>query len=236
MPKEKTIKELSKESGIKEATIKYRLKHGWNVEQAIETKPKTTDEIGKDKQKYDVLGNIFKNNLGYSFIVEAVDHIDSYHVKQYRIRFLDSGYTTTATAPQIISNPPKNRLSPSVFNVGILGYAHRSDDVKMFDAWRAIIARCYNEKNPSYKTYGAKGVTICERWKRFDYFLEDIKNLPGYNKEMIDAGKLVLDKDIIDRSKLIYSPDSCCFVSRSENTKESATRTWNDGTRKRCND
>ena len=89
-----------------------------------------------------------------------------------------------------------------------------------------MIARCYNPKNPSYKTYGNIGITVCERWKRFDYFLEDVKQLPGYNYDKLINGEIVLDKDCIDRTKKTYSPETCSFISRSENTKESSLRRW----------
>ena len=78
----------------------------------------------------------------------------------------------------------------------------------------------------AYKNYGGIGVTVCERWKRFDYFLEDVCKLPGYDEEKIKQGKLTIDKDIIDRSKLLYSPETCCFVSRSQNSTEANLRRW----------
>lgn len=34
--------------------------------------------------------------------------------------------------------------------------------------------RCANPKSRSYKWYGLKGVTVCERWKVFKNFLEDM--------------------------------------------------------------
>lgn len=180
--------------------------------------------------KYDIVGKTFYDRFGNPFVVECFDHKDKNKPAYYKIRFLQTGYETTASSGHIRGNEnkrPQDRLFPSVHGVGILGYAYAKDDPKMFDVWRAMIARCYNPKNPRYKTYGAEGVKVCNRWKRFDYFLEDVKNLPGYNHDKILSGELTLDKDTICRSKKIYSPETCCFVSKAENSREAANRRWN---------
>lgn len=223
----KTLSEWSKLTGIKYCTLKYRVEHGWTIETAISMPLKTPSEASK---KYDVIGKTFKDKVGNEFIVEGLKYRDKYDVAYYSCYFPESGYRTTAVASQIIgqSSHVLDRYSPTVHEVGILGDAHGSDNPKLYDVWRSMIARCYNPKNPSYKTYGAKGVTVCERWKRFDLFMKDIMDVVGFDQEKIDMGKLVLDKDIINRSAMTYSPETCCFVSRSENARESANRTWKE--------
>ena len=224
----KSLSDISKETGISVGTISYRLRNGWSLEKAISISP--TGGGGSVKRKYDINGKIFTDRFGNEFIVNGISHKDSNGTSYYNVKFIKSGYETTACSSQIrgIKNRHvQDRLSPSVFNVGILGFAYAKDNPKLFDVWRSMIARCYNPKNQSYKTYGAKGITVCDRWKRFDYFLEDAIKLPGYNKEKIETGKLVLDKDIIDRSVKMYCPESCCFITRAENTRESALRRWN---------
>ena len=36
-----------------------------------------------------------------------------------------------------------------------------------------MIDRCINPANASFKHYGAKGVTVCERWRELQNFVED---------------------------------------------------------------
>lgn len=86
--------------------------------------------------------------------------------------------------------------------------------IKSYTIWNAMIQRCYNPNNKSYKTYGAKGVTICEEWKLFSNFRKwyDENYIEGYS----------IDKDI--KGGKIYSPNNCIFVSKEESTKEVNSR------------
>lgn len=45
--------------------------------------------------------------------------------------------------------------------------------------------RCYNVNYNGYKKYGARGIKICERWNKFENFLEDI-GLPPSLEHSID--------------------------------------------------
>lgn len=61
--------------------------------------------------------------------------------------------------------------------------------------WRHILNRCENPKTKHYDRYGGRGITVCERWQRFENFLADmglpfegatidrINNDDGYYKE-----------------------------------------------------
>jgi hypothetical protein len=42
-----------------------------------------------------------------------------------------------------------------------------------------MFQRCTNEKSPDYKDYGGRGITVCERWKAFENFLEDMGERPS---------------------------------------------------------
>ena len=223
----KTLAQWSRETGIKEGTLSYRIRSGWSLEKAVTTPVMSPSECAK---KHDIIGQIFSDRFGNEYVVKDIAYRDKYGCAHYNCVFLKSGFTTVAGGSQITSQTThlQDRYSPSVFNVGIMGDAYIKDNPKLFQVWRAMIARCYNDKNPSYKTYGAKGVTVCDRWKRFDWFIEDAKLIQGYNQELINQGKLVLDKDIINHDAKTYSLETCCFVTRSENTRESAKRMWKE--------
>jgi hypothetical protein len=61
---------------------------------------------------------------------------------------------------------------------------------------------CRNPNTPGYKTCGAKGIKVCERWSAFSNFLADMGEKPD---------GLVLTR--IDRTK-DYTPDNCIYVDR----------------------
>jgi hypothetical protein len=46
-------------------------------------------------------------------------------------------------------------------------------------SWRSMIERCENQKSKAYRHYGAKGITVCARWREsFQAFLEDAGERP----------------------------------------------------------
>ena len=87
--------------------------------------------------------------------------------------------------------------------------------LRSYNVWRCILQRCYNQKNISYKWYGAKGVKVCDEWLYYSNFKK------WYNDNYIEGFQI--DKDIKGNHKL-YSPKTCCFVSASVNVKESNSR------------
>ncbi len=40
-------------------------------------------------------------------------------------------------------------------------------------------ARCSNPKSQDWKYYGARGIAVCERWRSFGAFLEDMGRKPS---------------------------------------------------------
>lgn len=46
-------------------------------------------------------------------------------------------------------------------------------------SWTSMFQRCYNQDNNRYQYYGARGITVCERWSDFNNFLADMGPRPG---------------------------------------------------------
>lgn len=54
---------------------------------------------------------------------------------------------------------------------------HRTPE---YGIWTGIVSRCSNPKLRSYKWYGGRGITICDRWREsFDAFLSDMGKRPS---------------------------------------------------------
>lgn len=60
---------------------------------------------------------------------------------------------------------------------------------KTYYVWVEMRQRCSNPDNPSYKYYGAKGVTVCERWQTsYPNFRSDMGERPyGFTLERLDT-------------------------------------------------
>ena len=59
----------------------------------------------------------------------------------------------------------------------------------LYKAWASMRDRCRNPKNTNYHKYGARGVTVCDRWQYFENFLEDMGERPaGMTLDRIDNG------------------------------------------------
>jgi len=73
---------------------------------------------------------------------------------------------------------------------------HGLSSTSEYTVWYQMIERCENEKHVHYKSYGGRGIKVCDRWKSFvnfyadmgkrhfdSYQLDRINNDDGYSKE-----------------------------------------------------
>ena len=57
---------------------------------------------------------------------------------------------------------------------------HGKTGTREFTSWQQMLQRCYNPRHANYKDYGARGITVCERWRSsFATFLTDIGPRPS---------------------------------------------------------
>ncbi|MDA1570485.1 NUMOD1 domain-containing DNA-binding protein [Bacillus cereus] len=92
---------------------------------------------------------------------------------------------------------------------------------RLYSTWKNIMARCYVKSHPNYKYYGAKGVTVSERWHSFNNFIYDIDNFMP-NGHLLYNSNYQLDKD--KKGGMLYSLESCCVISIDENKKIAYTK------------
>ena len=49
---------------------------------------------------------------------------------------------------------------------------------RVYVIWMNMVARCTNEHSSSWEYYGARGVKVCDRWRKFDQFFSDMGEPP----------------------------------------------------------
>jgi len=102
-------------------------------------------------------------------------------------------------------------------NVPTHGMSHSRE----YKSWRAIMDRCLNPNDKSWKDYGGRGIIVCQRWQEsFENFYADMGNKPT-------------PKHSIERKNndLGYDPSNCRWatVKEQNRNRRSNTRITHNG-------
>lgn len=92
---------------------------------------------------------------------------------------------------------------------------HGMSDTREQHSYRCMMKRCYSPGNKDFYNYGARGITVCERWRgNFINFLSDMGLRPeGKTLDRIDSNKG-------------YSPENCKWSTSSEQARNTRKVRW----------
>lgn len=70
------------------------------------------------------------------------------------------------------------------------GRTHGMTQTPTYKTWCAMRRRCHDQAATNFDRYGARGVTVCERWEAFENFLADMGERPvGMSLDRIDNAR-----------------------------------------------
>ena len=172
----------------------------------------------------DCVGKVCKSKSSGDF--KIVKYNNTANVE---IRFLKTGYETSATLGNIRNGSVKDRYSTSVFGVGVLGTKDPPSIsgvlTKEYALWQGMLQRCYSnnfkKKNPTYE-----GCEVSDNFKSYEYFYEWCNRQIGFGNDG-NGNPFQLDKDLLTKGNKVYSEYSCIFLPNEINlllTKRTASR------------
>jgi len=101
------------------------------------------------------------------------------------------------------------------------GYAAHGQS-KTYRAWRSIKERTLCPHNSAWDDYGGRGIKICDRWLKFENFLEDMGDCPH---------KMTVDRIDVNGD---YTPENCrwaTFKTQNNNKRSNILVTFNGETK-----
>ena len=85
-----------------------------------------------------------------------------------------------------------------------------------YNSWDSMIQRCTNPNNRKYRIYGGRGISICERWLKFENFIEDMGLKPS-PKHSLDRFPNKDDN---------YEPSNCRWATIIEQNRNTSQNRW----------
>ncbi len=107
------------------------------------------------------------------------------------------GNTTNVTSGRVLSGNTSSCGCARSEYVANKNATHRMSKTREHNSWRSMMARCYNSNDKVFHHYGGRGISVCERWHKFENFFLDMGSRPE---------KMSLDRTDVDGD---YCKDNC---------------------------
>lgn len=126
------------------------------------------------------------------------------------------------------SNNLKNGHTKSCgcYNISMIvkrNTSHNFSKTRFYKIWGCMISRCSNKKGNRYHCYGGKGISVCDRWLKFENFKDDMYDL--YLKHVDIFGEKDTSIDRIDVNGN-YEPSNCKWSTNKEQSSNTSKNRW----------
>lgn len=136
----------------------------------------------------------------------VIKKIESVPKKSMWLCLCDCGNTTNVDGGRLSD---KGRQTKSCRDCFVKRHTkHGKSFTREYRAWRGMKDRCNNPNIDSYHNYGGRGITYCERWKRFSNFFADMGLCPSENHS--------LDRSNVNGN---YEPKNCRWATLKEQNR-----------------
>jgi len=95
---------------------------------------------------------------------------------------------------------------------------------RFYNIWLCMKQRCLNPKQPAYMHYGGRGITLCNEWKGFMNFKEDMYKSYINHVELFGEKNTSIDRRNNEKG---YRKENCRWATAKQQRNNSRQKTNN---------
>ncbi len=161
------------------------------------------------RPRSDLVGRVFGR-----LTVQKLDHVTSRHASMWRC-LCECGKETVSTGSNLKKGGAlscgclRREISRARTTI------HGGTGTHSWNVWRGMLDRCNLATHKSFHNYGGRGISVCERWKKYEAFLSDMGHPPDQFH--------TLDRKNVDGG---YEPENCMWATYHQQARNRRTNVF----------